>query len=78
MAAAVPPSPGGCDSRVLGTGVRLLRLLRAVRGDEAVPDCGHGYLHSIDYMCCCVIHMVCGNKSWRPRHFRFNEEFEVR
>ncbi|KAL5655784.1 hypothetical protein ACJX0J_035103, partial [Zea mays] len=24
VAAAVPPSPGGCDSRVLGTGVHLL------------------------------------------------------
>jgi len=159
---------------VLGTGFRLLCLLRAVRGGKAFPDCGHGYLHSLgevpvlferlnsqlridlalwfvslvalsrftvlgaqlirhcnfkywcrvsstlhvlhisakgmmirrrlyyiittyyslsdwtnlhgkslmfslaDYMCCCVIHMVCCNKSWRPWHFQFNKGFEVR
>jgi hypothetical protein len=31
----------------LGAVPHLLHLLRAVRGDEVVPDCGHGYLHSI-------------------------------
>lgn len=32
MAAALPPSPGGGDSRLPGSGLRFLRLLRAVRG----------------------------------------------
>ena len=32
---------------ILGTGFRLLCLLRTVRGGKAFSDCGHGYLRSL-------------------------------
>lgn len=37
---------GGRRVRVLGAGVRVLRLLRALRWEEGLPGCRHGALHS--------------------------------
>ena len=37
---------GGGRVRLLGAGVRVLRVLRARRWEEGVPVRGHGALHS--------------------------------
>lgn len=40
------PFAGGGRVRVLGAGVRVLRVLRPLRWEEGVPGRGHGALHS--------------------------------
>ena len=46
------PFAGGCRVRVLGAGVRVLRVLRPLRWEEGVPVRGHGTLHSAGESSC--------------------------
>lgn len=73
MAAPLPPSPGGRRVRVLGAGVRLLRLLRALRWEEGLPGCRRGALHSSGFMCVLSVHLVCCDRSGRPRGLQIEE-----
>lgn len=77
VAAPVPPSPGGGRVRVLGAGVRVLRVLRALRWEEGVPVRGHGALHSAGFMCLLSIHLVCCSKPSRSRGLQIKEVSEL-
>lgn len=49
------PLSGGGRVRVLGAGVRVLRVLRPLRWEEGVPVRGHGALHSAGKSSCLAL-----------------------